>query len=195
MIPAPPTRFATVVPGWTLEHPRSMPPPAPPPATLAPGEALRLKRYREELDAVVLEPDAQGRFRPRYLDPLEHERLRARLRKRIRRPPTYSRACRMAEFRETHRDLMVLLQGQSIGSVARACHMHRRQAWMILLGAWDPGKMKIQTLARLARGMRVKLDELLSYLVAAHRRWESGDEPRRHGMRRRRRKTQKTQEA
>lgn len=190
MIPAPRTRYDAPASGWQLERPRSMPPPAPPRQQNALAEELKLRRYREELDAVVYEPDSMGRFRPVYLDPLEHERLRARMRPRIRRPPEYSRARRMAEFRETHRDLMVLLQGQSIGGAARACGMHRRQAWMILLGAWDPGAMRMRTLARLARGMRVQLDELLRYLVAAHERWKADKEPRRRGMRRRRRKTQ-----
>ena len=156
-----------------------MPPPAPPRIQRPLAEELKLRRYREELDAMIMEPDNLGRFHPVYIDPLEHERLRARQRPRIRRPPEYSRALRMAEFRETHRDLMLLLQGQSIGGVARVCGMHRRQAWMILLGAWDPGAMRMRTVARLARGMRVQLDELLRYLVAAHERWKAGQEPRR----------------
>ena len=180
MIPAPLQRFDASPSSWDIPaRPRSMPPPAPPPATRSAAEELRLRRFRAELDAFVMEPDAQGRFHPVYIDPLEHERLRARERQRIRHRPTYSRTARMAEFRQTHRDLMVLLQGQSIGSVARACGMHRRQAWLILLGAWDPGAMKVRTLAKLARGMRVKLDELLRYLTEAHTRWERGDEPRR----------------
>lgn len=182
MIPAPSTSHLAAPIDWSQFSPRSMPPSAPPRRQLPPAEAEKLRKYREDLDRIVYEEQPNGRYKPYVLSRHERNRLLEIARQgalRGRPVPKGSRAAIMAAFRSEHRELMLLLKGRSTAHVAQEAGMHRRQIWMILLGAWDPGAMKVRTLARVARGLKCDLTELLQYLTEAHKRYVRGEERRR----------------